>query len=304
MELLKHSTYTDINQTFDENVIMHYIMHGGGISIIRNSNFGQITVNIDKKEIPNLPILEDKFIFKNNKIPINILNQIINFFKQIHNKTNTEVLVEIYYNFKLKDYKAYCPKQTVSDAHLTRDPEDNFELCKQGYRLIMDIHSHNTMPAFWSSIDNNDETAFRLYGVIGDITNDNCQILIRSKIENYDINLNINDIFDNNLNESLDIPQLWFDNVSTLSLNTNICNFSQRDYIPDEEEYVFSQDNKDNQDDYEYIYACNKLKMIYNVLSEQELKNFNEIYELIIKNPKYNILTEYLYVKGIVDGIK
>ena len=32
---------------------------------------------------------------------------------------------------------------------------------------VMDIHSHNTMPAFFSSIDNADEKANRVYGVVG-----------------------------------------------------------------------------------------------------------------------------------------
>lgn len=36
-------------------------------------------------------------------------------------------------------------------------------------RAIIEVHSHHTMAAFWSSTDDRDEQGFRLYAVLGDI---------------------------------------------------------------------------------------------------------------------------------------
>ena len=57
------------------------------------------------------------------------------------------------------------PEQTVTKAsvegHLTGEYAD------ERYIHYMDIHSHNSMEAFFSPIDNKDEKATRLYTVIG-----------------------------------------------------------------------------------------------------------------------------------------
>ena len=45
----------------------------------------------------------------------------------------------------------------------------------------MDIHSHNTMGAFWSGTDNADEKETRLFGVLGKITS----ILLNINLEQY-----------------------------------------------------------------------------------------------------------------------
>lgn len=45
------------------------------------------------------------------------------------------------------------------------DPHDEF-----GAQALIDLHSHNSMPPFFSTTDNKDETGFRIYAVVGSIT--------------------------------------------------------------------------------------------------------------------------------------
>lgn len=41
-------------------------------------------------------------------------------------------------------------------------------------RALIEVHSHHTMPARFSEVDDADETGFRLFGVLGDIFGDAC----------------------------------------------------------------------------------------------------------------------------------
>lgn len=57
------------------------------------------------------------------------------------------------------------PRQTRSRTSVQPvDPYDRF-----GSMALIDLHSHNTMPPFFSRTDNKDETGFRIYAVIGSI---------------------------------------------------------------------------------------------------------------------------------------
>ena len=98
------------------------------------------------------------------KIPYEMLAQIISFFRSyVTNEEALEAMVYVYWSNAEHAYFAYAPKQTVtSDSiHTTLpDLEDDFT-------LVMEIHSHNTMEAFFSPTDNADEKATRLYTVIG-----------------------------------------------------------------------------------------------------------------------------------------
>ena len=44
---------------------------------------------------------------------------------------------------------------------------------------VVDLHSHNSMPAFWSHTDNQDERGLRFYAVIGRLDTDRPEIRCR-----------------------------------------------------------------------------------------------------------------------------
>lgn len=78
-----------------------------------------------------------------------------------------EALVLIYWDKWKEEYLAYVPKQNVSKAgihaSLQKNPYDD-ESC---YIHYADIHSHNSMEAFFSSIDDADERGTGIYMVLG-----------------------------------------------------------------------------------------------------------------------------------------
>lgn len=99
------------------------------------------------------------------KVPYEMLAQIISFFRSyVTEDSELEAMVYVYWSAEENAYFAYAPKQTV-----TKDSIDTTlpDLDEEKFTLVMEIHSHNTMKAFFSLTDNADEKATRLYTVIG-----------------------------------------------------------------------------------------------------------------------------------------
>ena len=78
--------------------------------------------------------------------------------------------------FSLNTEQLKIPKKLLSDI-IDRFRMDIHKECalqlfmtKDEYVLVMDIHSHGTLPTFFSDIDNQDEKGIRLYMVVGDFS--------------------------------------------------------------------------------------------------------------------------------------
>jgi len=99
-------------------------------------------------------------------IPVDLMFQIISFFRYYMSLgSEKEALVNIYWDKVNPGYFVDVPKQVVTKASVNSEISD--DLTDDRYIHFMDIHSHNSMRAFFSHIDDRDERATRLYTVIG-----------------------------------------------------------------------------------------------------------------------------------------
>lgn len=103
------------------------------------------------------------------KIPLSLMRKILAFFRSFMKEHEEyEALVLIYWDTVKEEFLAYVPKQTVYKAHIDADltecPYDD-----PRYLHYMDIHSHNSMEAFFSAVDDTDERGTGLYGVVGNL---------------------------------------------------------------------------------------------------------------------------------------
>jgi len=99
-------------------------------------------------------------------IPMDLTMQIITFFRYFAlNGGSNEVLVNIYWDTINEEFIVDAPEQTVTKVSV--HSKENPEFLNERYIHYMDIHSHNTMKAYFSATDNADEKATRLYTVIG-----------------------------------------------------------------------------------------------------------------------------------------
>lgn len=107
-------------------------------------------------------------LLKVHRIPKKILDDIIEYFRE---DLNNEAIVQIRYNHKSKEFSLVKPLSMIT----TKVSVDGIKFPNVSFDedIVMTIHSHNTMPAFWSSIDNLAERdEIGIFGVIGNLNND------------------------------------------------------------------------------------------------------------------------------------
>ena len=98
-------------------------------------------------------------------IPAHFMRRVIAFFRSVCREKEQEALVNVLWDREKKEYQLYVPKQTVTAVSVETDLSDMPDPSR--YLHVADIHSHNTMPAKFSKIDDADERATRIYIVIG-----------------------------------------------------------------------------------------------------------------------------------------
>ena len=138
----------------------------GFVYEIRRTNAGTFTTPVTGCELlsdvragytpaPGIPL-----------IPMDFMMQIIAFFRHFALcGGGNEALVNIYWDTHAKKFIIDTPEQVVSKVSIHSNTNPDL-LCER-YIHYMDIHSHNSMPAYFSPTDNEDEKATRLYTVIG-----------------------------------------------------------------------------------------------------------------------------------------
>lgn len=156
-----------------------------------------VTLKSKFETLSSIPCFES-FSFSNEfiKIPIGVLYATIDFYRLVM-KTyqNSEVMTMVVYDSILRDYKIIVPEQFVSGATVKYD----HVTFSENEEYIVSMHSHNTMKAFFSVPDDNDEKRAMLYGVLGKLSGDSYETLeskFRAKKGSFQKELSIDDIFD------------------------------------------------------------------------------------------------------------
>lgn len=100
------------------------------------------------------------------RIPSALMGRIIAFFRCFMDKQEYEALAQIYWDRQEEKFIAHIPKQTVTKASIHADLRGN-SLPDDRYLHYADVHSHNSMVAKFSCMDDRDERPTGIYIVIG-----------------------------------------------------------------------------------------------------------------------------------------
>lgn len=196
-----------------ERTDMHYDERGFVIPVLKGSRKGIRIINEHKNQgfyivpgwdgftyrIEQMPYgcfdcREDgsdvDFRMTEKKIPYELLSDAIAFFKKNPRK---EAAVQIFYDVIAGKYELYYPEQKVTSASVVFVRNHDMENDKV---LVMDIHSHGIMPAFFSAVDDNDEKGTRLFMVLGNLDNEEATHKLRAGIAGYYKMLSMNDVFE------------------------------------------------------------------------------------------------------------
>lgn len=152
-------------------------------------------VKVIPDEVPSYPQGIIRPIDNIPKIPKELFVEIIGSFNRIYKRDGNEAAAQIYRNADDK-YFIYYPEQTVSTASVSYTNDPNMLENRSKYTLVMELHSHNSMGAFWSSTDNNNEKELCYYIVIGRFGSTTCEYKCRVKYGDVITDLTLRDIFD------------------------------------------------------------------------------------------------------------
>lgn len=153
-----------------------------------------------------------------NKIPSAMLDKILAFFKEVMEMTGSsgkhgeyEAMAHIVWNTRTKSYRIAIPKQKVSKAAVTY----TWEHVDEDYEtVIFDIHSHNTMDAFFSGTDEADDRSYiGISGVAGRLNTD-AKLIWRFNAFKQKVKMEYGDIFDAPEKSAMPEMQEWMDKVT------------------------------------------------------------------------------------------
>lgn len=101
------------------------------------------------------------------RLPASLLAQIIAFFRRVcvEYGRDLEALVNVLWDRQEKEYVLHVPPQKIDTMSVKTDLSQQPDPAR--FLHVMDVHSHNTMSARFSNVDDRDEQATRLYMVIG-----------------------------------------------------------------------------------------------------------------------------------------
>jgi len=112
-------------------------------------------------------------------------------------------------------YRLLVPKQTVSAASVTYDLQEDLS---DGDIVIMDVHSHNTMGAFWSGTDDRDDGKNPwISGVFGELNRETKYLFRFNDGTGNHFDLDYDDVFETEEVPAFQTPKAWLDRVSIQS---------------------------------------------------------------------------------------
>lgn len=163
------------------------VLDTGGVYEIRNTTLGCFIVRIPPRM--NLHLAEGAYLGL-PKAPVSLLADIIKVFQAYADR---EALATIVYDHRNHKHRLVWVPQEATATSIEYDPVPESE----ELTIFCEIHSHNTMPAFYSQTDNKFEArSTALYGVVGDVQRERPSAAFRFSCGTHFRDLRAADIFE------------------------------------------------------------------------------------------------------------
>lgn len=137
-----------------------YILTATGIYLRAENRFFDVLLPIARCPVRGLASLQPHFRLKAPRLPAPMLNVLLSDARRarFRNGALKEALYQFHHDgTRVRVLKPPQRATATSVVGVEGNASD----------VILDLHSHGNMGAFWSGADNGDEQGFRVYGVIG-----------------------------------------------------------------------------------------------------------------------------------------
>ncbi len=128
-----------------------YIVAKDGIYLKKKMGIMESIAKVDK--ISMLKEITPTACLNIPMFPANLFAKVIEFFKAVYKMHRAEAIVLLFYNQETENFKVIPPNQKVNGGECEYERDIQIE----DYVLLGDIHSHGSMSAFHSPIDDRDE---------------------------------------------------------------------------------------------------------------------------------------------------
>lgn len=137
-----------------------YVLAAAGLYLRAANHFFDVLLPIARCPVRGLLPLQPHFRLEVPRLPARLLDAVLSDARRARCRNGG--LKEALYQFHHDGARVSVlkPPQRATAASVV-GAEGN------SARVILDLHSHGGMPAFWSATDDGDEQGFRAYGVIG-----------------------------------------------------------------------------------------------------------------------------------------
>jgi len=172
-----------------------YVLQRDGIYGVHENKLAKFTFKLGAAELPELnTVVSEGVELKIPKIPYEMYDQLVEFYKHVYDEHKSEVYAVIYYCPEEDRFFFVVPKQEVSGASVKWDPNDMNEY-NEKYIKVLETHSHNNMNGSFSGIDDTNHQEFGvLHMVIGTIFG-NPSYSIRYSHGNKKVTVKMDEIF-------------------------------------------------------------------------------------------------------------
>ena len=212
------ASYPEIDEAISKYAEVYITAPEGNFKHVKLPLGRHVRLKVDrlpevKLENPRQVVLEELNFLPAGKIPSSMFDQIVEFFRQVIEikKANFEAHAWILWN-KERGYYISVPPQTVGGASVKFDYTD--EALPKGDLIVVDLHSHNSMGAFYSSTDNrSDQSGIYYSGVIGKLTTTSYEWVMRFNLYETKKSCTLEEIFSFPEEATPNVPKDWLDQV-------------------------------------------------------------------------------------------
>ena len=209
VEALEAAGYVDLYILREDGKIFRKMTLSHGRKII-------LEVKSFPKEVPKTSAIQESLagFLPGGKIPLQVFHQIRAFFQKVCETHGQALEAHCYILWNQTDgYHVFVPEQTVSGGTV----EFSYSGLPAGSAIVVDIHSHGSMSAFFSGTDDtNDKNHIYFSGVIGKVNTDKPEVTFRFNMFEVKRPATLGDIFCES-QIPVTVPDEWMDKVKKRS---------------------------------------------------------------------------------------
>ena len=206
----------------ERGLYFDYVLSGNGVFVEAEGPLLAARVPIAHAEVRGLAPLEARVVLRHGLVPQR-------FFDLALGTMLTDITKEHYVAVTWNDgYHFYVPEQEGSGGGVEYAVGNN---------IVLDLHSHGTMSAWFSTTDNKDEQGFKLFGVCGKLDK-TPEVRLRVGIYGYHHPVSWGEVFEGSLFGVLDALEIPLE-LSEEEINKELRDDGFLDYHPSAIERLF-----------------------------------------------------------------